>query len=53
MYIKVKVHAEAKENRLERLGPDRCEVWVRAPRKEGAANTGLIGPDQCQALCPQ
>ena len=42
MYIKVKVHAEAKENRLERLAPDRCEVWVKAPRKEGLANAAVL-----------
>lgn len=42
MYIKVKVHPKAKADRLERLGEDRCEVWVKAPAKEGAANQAVL-----------
>lgn len=42
MLYKVKVHADAKENRLERRGPDAFEVWVRAPAERGLANAAVL-----------
>lgn len=37
-YIKVKVHADQKKNRLEQKAPDSFEIWVKAPAQEGRAN---------------
>lgn len=37
-FIKVKVHAGQKQNRLEQKAPDTYEIWVKAPAQEGRAN---------------
>ena len=37
-YLKVKVHAGEKKNRLEQKSPDSFEIWVKAPAQEGRAN---------------
>lgn len=37
-YIKVKVHAGQKQNRLVQKNPDTFEVWVKAPAQQGRAN---------------
>jgi len=40
-YVKVKVHAGEKKNRLERKAPDSFEVWVKAPAEQGRANEAV------------
>lgn len=40
-YLKVKVHAGEKKNRIEQPAPDRFEVWVKAPAQEGRANEAV------------
>lgn len=40
-YLKVKVHAGEKKNRLEQKSPDSFEIWVRAPAQEGRANEAV------------
>lgn len=40
-YIKVKVHADEKKNRLLQKAPDSFEVWVKAPAQEGRANDAV------------
>lgn len=40
-YIKVKVHADEKKNRLLQKAPDSFEVWVKAPAQEGRANEAV------------
>ena len=39
---KIKVHPDAKENRLARKGPDAFEAWVRAPAERGLANAAVL-----------
>lgn len=40
-YVKVKVHAGEKKNRLEQKGPDSYEIWVKAPAEQGRANEAV------------
>ena len=40
-YIKVKVHAGEKQNRLVQKAPDVFEVWVKAPAQQGLANEAV------------
>lgn len=40
-YIKVKVHADEKQNKLVTKQADTFEVWVKAPAKEGRANDAV------------
>lgn len=40
-YIKVKVHAGEKKNRVEQKAPDSFEIWVKAPAQEGRANEAV------------
>ena len=40
-YIKVKVHAGEKKNRLEQKAPDTFEIWVKAPAEQGRANEAV------------
>lgn len=40
-YIKVKVHAAEKKNRLEQKTPDSFEIWVKAPAEQGRANEAV------------
>ena len=54
-YIKVKVHADEKNNRVEQKTPDSYEVWVKAPAQQGRANEAVrallaqaLGVDQRQ-----
>ena len=37
-YIKVKVHAGEKKNKLVEKSADNFEIWVKAPAQEGRAN---------------
>lgn len=56
-YIKVKVHADEKKNRVEQKMPDSYEVWVKAPAQQGRANEAVraliaevLGVEQKQLL---
>ena len=40
-YLKVKVHAGEKKNRLEQKGADSYEIWVKAPAEQGRANESV------------
>lgn len=40
-YLKVKVHADEKQNKLVQKSPDTFEIWVKAPAKEGRANEAV------------
>ncbi len=40
-YIKVKVHAGEKKNKLVQKTPDSFEIWVKAPAQEGRANEAV------------
>lgn len=40
-YLKVKVHPDSREDRVERRGPDAWEVWTRAPAERGLANAAV------------
>ncbi|MGB2579967.1 hypothetical protein AAIR98_001886 [Elusimicrobium simillimum] len=41
MYIKVKVHADSKQNKLVKKSEDAYEVWVKAPAERGLANDAV------------
>ena len=40
-YLKVKVHAGEKKNKLVQKGPDTFEIWVKAPAEQGRANEAV------------
>ena len=40
-YIKVKVHAGEKKNKLVQKAPDTFELWVKAPAEQGRANAAV------------
>lgn len=40
-YLKVKVHAGEKKNKLLQKAPDTFEIWVKAPASEGRANEAV------------
>ncbi len=40
-YIKVKVHAGEKKNKLVEKSADSFEVWVKAPAEQGRANEAV------------
>lgn len=40
-YIKVKVHAGEKTNKLVQKAPDTFELWVKAPAEQGRANEAV------------
>ena len=40
-YLKVKVHADEKKNKLVQKAPDTFEIWVKAPAQEGRANEAV------------
>jgi len=42
LFLKIKVHADAKANRLVVKGMDRFEVWVREPAEAGRANKAVL-----------
>ena len=53
-YIKVKVHAGEKKNRVEQKTPDSFEIWVKAPAQEGRANEAVkVLLAQCLAIEPK
>ena len=40
-YLKVKVHAGEKKNKLVQKAPDSFEIWVKAPAEQGRANEAV------------
>ena len=40
-YLKVKVHAGEKKNKLVEKAADTFEVWVKAPAEQGRANEAV------------
>ena len=40
-FIKVKVHAGQKQNRLVQKASDSFELWVKAPAEQGRANEAV------------
>lgn len=40
-YIKIKVHAGEKKNKLVQKAPDTFELWVKAPAEQGRANEAV------------
>ncbi|MBI4801314.1 MAG: DUF167 domain-containing protein [Elusimicrobia bacterium] len=42
MFYKLKVHPDAKENRIVKKTPDSFEIWVKAPAQRGLANAAAI-----------
>lgn len=40
-YIKVKVHAGEKKNKLVQKAPETFELWVKAPAEQGRANEAV------------
>ncbi|MBO5910668.1 MAG: DUF167 domain-containing protein [Elusimicrobiaceae bacterium] len=40
-FIKVKVHAGQKQNRLVQKASDSFEIWVKAPAEQGRANEAV------------
>ena len=42
MLYRVKVHPDAKADRLEARGKDSFELWVRAPAENGRANAAVL-----------
>ena len=40
-YLKVKVHADEKKNKLVQKAPDSFEIWVKAPAEQGRANEAV------------
>ena len=40
-FIKVKVHAGEKQNRLVQKASDSYEIWVKAPAEQGRANEAV------------
>lgn len=40
-YIKVKVHADEKKNKILQKSADSFEIWVKAPAEQGRANEAV------------
>ena len=40
-YVKVKVHADEKKNKIVQKTPDNYEIWVKAPAEQGRANEAV------------
>ena len=40
-YLKVKVHAGEKKNKLTEKSADSFEIWVKAPAEQGRANEAV------------
>ena len=40
-YLKVKVHAGEKKEKLLQKAPDSFEIWVKAPAERGLANAAV------------
>jgi len=42
MFYKLKVHPDAKAEKIIRKKPDAFEIWVKAPAERGLANAAAI-----------
>lgn len=40
-YLKVKVHADEKKNKIIQKSADSFEIWVKAPAEQGRANEAV------------
>ena len=40
-YLKVKVHADEKKNKIVQKSEDSFEIWVKAPAEQGRANEAV------------
>ena len=40
-YLKVKVHADEKHNKIVEKSADTFEIWVKAPAEQGRANEAV------------
>ena len=40
-YLKVKVHADEKKNKIVQKAEDSFEIWVKAPAEQGRANEAV------------
>ena len=40
-YLKVKVHADEKKNKIVQKSADSFEIWVKAPAEQGRANEAV------------
>ncbi|MCX5797630.1 MAG: DUF167 domain-containing protein [Elusimicrobia bacterium] len=40
--LRVKVHPDSRENRLEEKGPTAYEAWVKAEAEQGKANAAVL-----------
>ena len=52
MLIRLKVHADARENRLERRSDAAYEIWVKAPAERGLANGACLELLARELKCP-
>lgn len=43
MYIKVRVSAKAREERVEKKGEDHFNIWVKEPAEMNLANRRVLG----------
>lgn len=50
--LRLKVHADAREDRLERRGESAYEIWVRAPAERRLANAAALALLACELGCP-
>lgn len=50
--IRLKVHPDSRRERLERLGPDAYELWVKAPAERGLANAAALALLARELGCP-
>ena len=41
-YLRLKVHAKSREEKLTEKGADRFEIWVREPAEDGRANRAVL-----------
>ncbi|PIS47221.1 MAG: hypothetical protein COT17_04605 [Elusimicrobia bacterium CG08_land_8_20_14_0_20_51_18] len=42
-YIKLKVHASSKENKILKKKDDAFEIWTKEPAENGRANSAALG----------
>lgn len=50
--LRLKVHASAREDRLERRAEAAYEAWVRAPAERGLANAAALALLSRELGCP-
>lgn len=52
LLIRVKVHPDARQDRLERRSGSAFEAWVRAPAERGLANAAVLALLGRELGCP-